>query len=126
MNLLTWLTARAAGPGLETVMSPKQAGSVDADVGPIADPVAPYAVPSHPANRAFAKRMEAVLMKTIGMNLSSITTNENFAWVAIQIRDYFAYHFGEQFEAPARPNVPKFLLPPEQRVTPEIIPAAFR
>ena len=126
MNLLTWLTARAAGPGLETVMSPKQAGSVDADVGPIADPVAPYAVPSHPANRAFAKRMEAVLMKTIGMNLSSITTNENFAWVAVQIRDYFSGHFGEQFEAPARPNVPKFLLPPEQRVTPEIIPAAFR
>lgn len=127
MNLLTWLTAQAAGLGLETDMSPKQTGSVDDDVGPNADPtVAPYGVPPHPANEAFAKSMEEVLMKTIGMNLSSITTSENFPWVAIQIRDYFAYHFGEQFEAPSKPNVPKFLLPPEQRVTPVIVPAAFR
>ena len=60
------------------------------------------------------------------MNLSSITTSENFPWPAIQIRDYFADHFGELIEAPANPNVPKFLLPPEQRVTPVIVPAAFR
>jgi hypothetical protein len=88
--------------------------------------VAPYGVPPHPANEAYAKCMAAVLMKTIGMNLSSITTSENFAWPAIQIRDYFADHFGDEFEAPANPNVPKFLLPPEQRVTPVIVPAAFR
>jgi hypothetical protein len=83
-------------------------------------------VPHHPANEAFVKGMEAVLMKTLGMNLSSITTSENFPWAAIQIRDYFADHFGEPMEAPAKPNVPKFLLPPEQRVAPEIVPAAFR
>jgi hypothetical protein len=70
--------------------------------------------------------MAAVLMKTIGMNLSSITTSENFPWAAVQIRDYFGYHFGEPIEAPYKPNVPKFLLPPEQRVTPVIVPAAFR
>lgn len=108
-------------------MSPKKTGSVDDDAGPNVDlTVAPYGVPPHPANEAFVKSMEAVLMKTIGMNLSSITPSENFAWAAIQIRDHFADHFGEQFEAPAKPNVPKFLLPPEQRVTPVIVPAAFR
>ena len=127
MNLLTWLTAQAAGLGLETDMSPIQTGSVDNDAGPNVDlTVTPYGVPSHPANKAFAKGMEAVLMKTIGMNLSSITTSENFPWAAIQIMDYFAYHFGEPIEAPEKPNVPKFLLPPEQRITPEIVPAAFR
>jgi hypothetical protein len=107
-------------------MSPKQTGSVDDDVGPNSAPVAPYGVPPHPANEAFVKGMEAVLMKTIGMSLSSITTSENFPWSAIQIRDYFADHFGEPIEAPSNPNVPKFLLPPEQRVTPVIFPAAFR
>ena len=127
MNLLTWQTAQAAGLGLETDMSPKQKGSVDDDAGPNVDlTVAPYGVPPHPANEAFVKGMEAVLMKTIGMNLSSITTSENFPCPAIQIRDYFADHFGDKFEAPANPNVPKFLLPPEQRVSPEILPAAFR
>ena len=126
-NLLTWLTAQAAGLGLETDMSPKQKGSVDDDAGPNVDlTVAPYGVPPHPANEAFVKSMEAVLMKTIGMNLSSITPSENFTWAAIQIRDHFADHFGEQFEAPAKPNVPKFLLPSEQRVIPVIVPAAFR
>ncbi|MCX7246056.1 MAG: hypothetical protein NTX31_00005 [Burkholderiales bacterium] len=127
MNLLTWLTAQAAGLGLETDMSPKQTGGVDKDADPNADPaVAPYGVPPHPANEAFAKGMEAVLMKTVGMNLSSITTSENFPWAAIQIRDYFAGHFEGQLAAPAKPNVPKFLLPPEQRVTPVTVPAAFR
>ena len=127
MNLLTWLTAQAAGLGLETDMSPKQTGGVDKDADPNADPtVAPYGVPPHPANEAYAKCMAAVLMKTIGTNLSSITTSENFPWPAIQIRDYFADNFGELIEAPANPNVPKFLLPPEQRVTPVIVPAAFR
>jgi hypothetical protein len=127
MNLLTWLTAQAAGLGLETDMSPKQTGGVDKDAEPNADPtVAPYGVPPHPANEAYAKCMAAVLMKTIGMNLSSITTSENFPWPAIQIRDYFAEHFGEHIEAPDKQNVPKFLLPPEQRVTPVIVPAAFR
>ena len=70
--------------------------------------------------------MAAALMKTIGLNLSSITTSENFAWPATQIRDYFSDHFVEQIESPVIPNVPKFLLPPEQRVTPVIVPAAFR
>lgn len=127
MNLLTWLTAQAAGLGLETDMSPKQTGGVDKDADPIADQtVAPYGVQPHPANEAYAKCMAAVLMKTIGMNLSSITTCESFPWAAIQIMDYFANHFGEPIEAPAKPNVPKFLLPPEQRITPEIVPAAFR
>ncbi|CAM8645073.1 hypothetical protein MCEMSHM24_03580 [Comamonadaceae bacterium] len=127
MNLLTWLTAQAAGLGLETDMSPKQASGVDKDADPNADPtVAPYGVPPHPANEAYAKCTAAVLMKTIGMNLSSITTSENFSWPAIQIRDCFADHFGELIEAPANPNVPKFLLPPEQRVTPVIVPAVFR
>jgi hypothetical protein len=107
-------------------MSPKQTGGVDNDAGPNTDPTATYGVPPHPANGAYAKCMNAVLMKTIGMNLSSITTSENFPWAAVQIRDYFSDHFGEQFEAPARPNVPIFLLPPEQRVAPEIVPAAFR
>ena len=91
MNLLTWLTVQAAGLGLETDMSPKQTGSVDDCVGLNADStVAPYGVPPHPANEAYAKCMAAVLMKTIGMNLSSITTSENFPWAAVQIRDYFA------------------------------------
>ncbi len=127
MNLLTWLTAQAAGPGLETDMSLNQTGGVDDDAGPNAClTVAPYGVPPHPANEAYAKCMEAVLMKTIGMNLSSITSSENFAWPAIQIRDYFAEQFGEQIESPVIPNVPKFLLPPEQRVTPVFVPAAFR
>ena len=126
MNLLTWLTAQAAGLGLETDMSPKQLGIVDNDAGPNANPVAPYGVPPHPANEAYSKCMAAVLMKTIGINLSSITTSENFPWAAILIRDYFADHFGEPIEAPAKPNVPKFLLPPEQRVDPVIVPAAFR
>lgn len=127
MNLLTWQTAQAAGLGLETDMNPNQAGSVDIDAGSNANlTLATFGVPLHPANEAFAKGMEAVLMKTIGMNLSSITTSENFPWAAIQIRDYFAGHFGEQIEAPANPNVPKFMLPPEQRVTPVIVPAAFR
>ena len=127
MNLLTWLTAQAAGLGLETDMRPKQTGSVDNDATHDAvQTVAPYGVPPHPANAAYAKCMTAVLMKTIGMNLSSITTSENFPWAAIQIRDYFAEQFGEQFEEPTKPNVPKFLLPPEQRVTPVIVPAAFR
>jgi hypothetical protein len=127
MNMLTWLTAQAAGLGLDTDMSPKQTGSVDDDAGPNTDlTVAPYGVPPHPANGAFAKRMAAVLMKTIGMHLSSITTSENFPWAAILMRDYFAEQFGEQIEAPAKPNVPKFLLPTEQRVTPVIVPAAFR
>ena len=54
MNLLTWLTAQAAGLGLETDMSPKQTGGVDDDAGPNVDPtVAPYGVPPHPANEAF-------------------------------------------------------------------------
>jgi hypothetical protein len=127
INLLTWQTAQAAGLGLETDMSPKQTGSVDDDAGPNVDlNVAPYGVPPHPANEAFVKGMEAVLMKTLGMNLSSITTSENFPWAAVQIRDYFADHFGDRIEVPAKPNVPKFLLPPEQRVSPEILPAAFR
>jgi len=107
-------------------MSPKQTGSVDKDADPNVDPtVAPFGVPPHPANEAFVKGMEAVLMKTIGINLSSVTTSENFPWPAIQIRDYFAEHFGEHIEAPDKQNVPKFLLPPEQRVTPVIVPAAF-
>ena len=113
MNLLTWLTAQAAGLGLETDMSPKKTGGVDIDADPNADPtVAPYGVPPHPANEAYVKCMAAVLMHAIGMNLSSITTSENFPWPAIQIRDYFAEHFGEHIEAPDKQNVPKFLLPP--------------
>ena len=127
MNLLTWLTAQAAGLGLETDMNPKQTGGVDNDVSPNASQtVAPYGVPPHPANEAYAKCMAAILMKTIGMNLSCITVSENFAWAAIKIRDYFSEHFGEEIEAPNIPHVPKFLLPPEQRVNPEIVPAAFR
>ena len=127
MNLLAWLTAQAAGLGLETDMSPKQTGSVDNDVSPNANlTVASFGVLPHPANQAYAKCMADVLMKTIGMNLSSITTSENFAWPSIQIRDCFLEHFGDQFEAPDIPNVPKFLLPPEQRVRPVIVPAAFR
>ena len=87
MNLLTWLTAQAAGLGLETDMSPKQTGSVDNDAGPNVDlTVATYGVPPHPANETFVKDMEAVLMKTIGMNLSSITTSENFPWAAVHPR----------------------------------------
>ena len=127
MNLLTWLTAQAAGLGLETDMSPKQTGSFDNDVSPNASlTVAPFSVQPNPANEAYAKCMAGVLMKTIGMNLSSITTSENFAWPAIQIRDFFCKHFGEEIEAPNIPHVPKFLLPPEQRVTPVIVPSAFR
>lgn len=121
------LAGRAGGGlGLETDMSPKQNGSADDDVGPYIDQVAPYGVPPHPANKTFVKGMAAILMKTIGMHLSSVTTSENFPWAAIQIRDYFADHFDGQLSAPAKPNVPKFLLPPEQRVTPVIVPAAFR
>ena len=127
MNLLTWLTVQAAGLGLETDMNPNQAGSVNIDAGSNASlTLATFGVPPHPANEVFVKGMESVLMKTIGMNLSSITTSENFPWPAIQIRDYFAEHFGEQIEAPDKQNVPKFLLPPEQRLAPEIVPAAFR
>ena len=127
MNLLTWLTAQAAGLGLETDMSPKQTGSVDNDVSPNASlTVAPFGVPPHPANQAYAKCMADVLMKTIGMNLSSITTSENFAWPAIKIAHNFSAQFDDQFEAPATPNLPKFLLPPEERATPVIVPAAFR
>ena len=108
-------------------MSPKQAGGVDHDVSQNANlTVAPYGVPSHPANEAYAKCMADVLMKTIGMNLSSITTSENFAWAAIQIADYFSDDFGDLFKTPATSNLPKFLLPPEERVTPVIVPAAFR
>ena len=107
-------------------MSPKQTGDVDDDVSPNASlPVPPYCVPPHPANEAYVKCMADVLMKTIGMNLSSVTTSENFAWPAIKIREYFSDHFDEQIEASVIPNVPKFLLPPEQRVTPVIVPAAF-
>jgi hypothetical protein len=63
MNLLTWLTAQAAGLGLESDMSLKQTGSVDKDAGPNVDPtVAPYGVPPHPAYEAYAKCMAAVLM----------------------------------------------------------------
>ena len=126
MILLTWLTAQAAGLGLESDISPNQTGSVDDYVGPNADAVAPYRVPPHAANEAFLEGMETVLVMTIGMNLSSITTSENFPWTAIQIRHYFAQSFCEQFEAPAKPIVSKFLLPPEQRVSPEIVPAGFR
>ena len=127
INLLTRLTAQAVGLGLETDMSPKQTGVVDGDVSPKADlTLASYGVPPHPANVAYAKCMADVLMKTIGMNLSSITTSDSFAWAAIQIRGYFSEHFGEQIEAPSKPNVPIFLLPPEQRVEPVIVPAAFR
>ena len=55
-----------AGLGLETDMSQKQTGSVDDGVGPNEYlTVAPCGVPSHPANEAFVKGMEAVLMKTI-------------------------------------------------------------
>ena len=108
-------------------MSPIQKGGVDDDENAKTNlTVAPYGVPPHPANGAYAECMAAVLMKTIGMNLSSITSSENFAWPAIQIRDYFSENFGDQFEEPVIPNVPKFLLPPEQRVTPVIVPAAFR
>ena len=79
MNLLTWLTAQAAGLGLETDMSPKQAGGIVIDAGPNTSlTMAPYGVPSHPANEAYAKCMADALMKTIGMNLSSFTTSENF------------------------------------------------
>jgi hypothetical protein len=95
MNLSTWLTAQAAGRVWKTDMSPIQTGSVDDDVGPNANPVAPYGVPSHTANEAFVKGMEAVLMKTIGMNLSYITASDNFPWPAIQINDYFSGHFAE-------------------------------
>ena len=108
-------------------MNLTKTGSADAGASPNVDlTVAPYGVPPHPANEAFAKCMAAALMKIIGINLSSIMTSENFPWAAIQIRDYFSDHFGEQFEAPNKPNVPKFLLPPEQRVSPKIVPAAFR
>jgi hypothetical protein len=108
-------------------MSPTLPGSVDVDAKfDVSQSVAPYCVPPHPANQAFAKCMEAVVMKTLGMNLSSITTSDNFPWPAIQIRDYFSDHFGEQAEPPVTPNVPAFLLPPEQRVSPQIIPAGFR
>ena len=37
LNLLTWLTAQAAGLGLETDMSPKQTGGVVIDASPNAD-----------------------------------------------------------------------------------------
>jgi hypothetical protein len=39
--------------------------------------VAPYAVPPHPANEAFAKCMEGVMMKTIGLHLNGITTEHS-------------------------------------------------
>jgi hypothetical protein len=108
-------------------MRPKQTGSVDDDVSPNADPtVAPYGVPPHPANEAFVKGMEAILMKTIGMHLSCITALDNLPWPAIQIKDYFSDHFAELNEEPVTLNVPKFLLPPEQRFSPQLIPAAFR
>ena len=99
MNLLTWLTAQAAGLGLETDMSPRQTGRVENDDSPNASlTVAAYGVPTHPANEAYAKCIADALMKTIGMSLSSITTSENFVWAAIQIADYFSDYFGDQFE----------------------------
>jgi hypothetical protein len=108
-------------------MSPTLPGSVDVDASlDTGHALAPYGVPPHLANQAFANGMEAVVMKTLGMNLSSITTSDNFPWPAIQIRDYFTDHFGEQAEQPVTPNVPAFLLPPEQRVSPQLVPAAFR
>ena len=37
MNLLTWLTAQAAGLGMENGMCPNHKGSVNDDVGPNGD-----------------------------------------------------------------------------------------
>jgi len=37
MNLLTWLTAQAAGLGMENGMCPNHKGSVNVDVGPNGD-----------------------------------------------------------------------------------------
>jgi hypothetical protein len=104
-------------------MRPIPPGSVDVDVS---QPIAPYGLPPDLTNQAFVNAMEAVVMTTLGMNLSCITTGDNFPWPAIQIRDYFSDHFGEPVEVSVIPNVPAFLLPPGQRVSPQIIPAAFR
>jgi hypothetical protein len=108
-------------------MSPTLPSSVDGDASlDASQSVTPHGIRPRPANQAFTKGMEAVVMKTLGMNLSSITSSDNFPWPAIQISDYFTDHFGEQAEPPVPLNVPAFLLPPEQRVSLQIIPAAFR
>ena len=37
MNMLTWLTAQAFGPGMENGMCPNHQGGVNVDVGPNGD-----------------------------------------------------------------------------------------
>jgi hypothetical protein len=72
--------------------------------------VAPYAVPPHPANRLYVKAMADVLMKTLGLHLTSIITGHEFQASAILVLDYFADSFG---------------LRPEHSATLSIDPEAF-
>ena len=88
--------------------------------------VPPYSVPPHPANEAFISTMQSLLVETVALHLAQIADGEDYQWAAMQIRDYFADQFGPEFAEPATPAVPRFLLPPTERmVEPRIDPTAF-
>ena len=87
-------------------MTITQTGGAHGDASPDSEMlVSPYAVPPHPANRLYAKGMADVLMKTLGLHLTSIATGQEFQDAASLVLDYFAESFGLWPEHSATQNI---------------------
>jgi hypothetical protein len=87
-------------------MTIAQTGGAHGDASPDSEMlVAPYAVPPHPANRLYAKAMADVMMKTLGLHLTSIAIGHEFQAAASLVLDYFADSFGLRPEHSATQNI---------------------
>lgn len=76
-------------------MTIAQTGGARGDASPDSESlVAPYAVPPQPANRLYAKAMADVMMKNLGLHLTSIATEHEFQGVASLVMEYVSDSFG--------------------------------
>lgn len=86
-------------------MTIAQTGGAHGYASPDSEMFSPYAVPPHPANRLYVKGMADVLMKTLGLHLTSIATGDEFQAAASLVLDYFADSFGLRTEHSATQNI---------------------
>jgi hypothetical protein len=78
--------------------------------------VLPFDMAPHPCNLAFCKAMTSTLIKALGANLSQLASGKEFQSIALEIRQFFAAHFGSS-ELPS--------MQPHDHETPDVTPEHF-
>lgn len=79
--------------------------------------VLPFDMAPHPCNLAFCKAMTSTLIKALGVSLSQVASGKEFQSIALEIRQFFADHFGSS-ELPS-------MQPHHHHETPDVTPEQF-